>query len=210
MTLVQPIVVKPAGHEETVLAAAIASAVMLSRASLSLPKNPWGLWLENNFTKSVRRTKTDSKFSAAMKLDARYEYQLVGEARALAFEPTEQFDPVIAKLQVTGLECPRAMAPGEKFIKKGAYVPRIIVTDAMHMSTGKMAAQAAHGLGLWAMFEDRDIVDEWRRWPGASLEVGPLPETEEDDFVVVDSGLTEIPPGTPTVVVTHREISQWD
>lgn len=217
MTLVQPIIVKPADHEATVLAAAIASAQMLARAQLSLPsKDHWREWLAGNFTKSVRRAKTDAKFSAVLALreSNNRSHTIVDGAEAVAFEPAEygQLDPLIAKLQVAGLERPRTVAEGERYVKKGAYVPQVTVTDAVHLSTGKMAAQVAHGLSLWTLYEEPEIIEEWLRWPGASLLIGPLhdEDIDEDDIKIVDSGLTEIPPGTPTVMVRHREISQYD
>lgn len=93
---VQPIVVFPVGHEETILAAGLASSTLMLESMLDTVtagdrsgEDPWPLWLLHSFTKSVRRARRQAERDAILELaDTMTCKQIVvGDATAFAFEP---------------------------------------------------------------------------------------------------------------------------
>lgn len=87
-SLVQPIVVRPSTHFDTVAACAIASGLAMVQANLR--SDPWHSWLGGSFTKSVRRVKKAAEFERVRVLDplsAHSAAMTVGDAVAIAFAP---------------------------------------------------------------------------------------------------------------------------
>lgn len=185
--LVQPIVVRACGaHEDAVLAAARASRSAWTPETSAV----FAEWLSGQHTKTVRRAKP-AQFD---RLVARFGVDAVrvGDAAAFALVPSayEDFDAGVARLQVSGLVLPRA---GDRPVDLGGAV--LVVNSSLGMTTGKEAAQVAHG--AWsAGTSDVSVV----RCDAAAF----ARAAERADSVVVDSGLTELDGPTPTVAVFRR------
>lgn len=215
--LVQPIVLlvdktNPAGHADSIVAAAIASVSAYRNAQEhGTDKNKWETWLSGRFTKSVRRA--DAKTFAKLSADTEPGFTgaaYIGPARALAYSPTtyEDLPKKLARLQVSGTELPEVKATPQTHQRSGD--PVIVLNSALGMSTGKAAAQAAHALFAWHLNRsnpDQDIAALHLLSAGLitasagdfedlkTLAAGPL---------IVDSGLTEIDPNTATAFVIER------
>lgn len=214
-TLVQPIIVDPCGHEETILAAALASAGLLGHtidASTALGSRAhaatWDTWLNGRFTKSVRRIRRPIEREKVNRLAARQLPALrvdVEGAIATAFEPMaySQYPPELKKLQVSGLDiAPRPDdAPPAERPSQFSLTPTIILDPDVAMSTGKAAAQAAHALGLWVLALSSDERALWLADTGARLEYARIDPDDKGLLVIRDSGLTEIPPDTATAAI---------
>lgn len=186
--LVQPIAVVPGTHEDTVRAVALASALALGAgisAQDETVRAPWSAWLSERFTKSVRRMRRPAEIRRVDELRAELDHEtvVIGSAAATAFTPMAyaDFPPALSKLQVSGLDQERT-GDGDD---PGPSVPRVVLTDAVSMSTGKSAAQAAHALGLWVLTGDPTSVGAWVQAPRLHLA----------------HGLTEIAPHTTTAIL---------
>ena len=212
--LVQPIAVQPTTHEATVMAAALASATMLGHAllkhtdhetQLSRLSNDevWDQWLAQRFTKSVRRMTKSAALRKVESLELTSTTIDAGCARATAFEPMsyDELPRELSRLQVSGTDCERIVDRGERYERTGAITPLLVINQDVTMSTGKTAAQAAHGLGLWLLAQDTETRALWVSDPGAALVTDDISRVRSV-VTVTDSGLTEIPPGTVTVAVT--------
>lgn len=197
--LVQAIAIeKNAGsHEDVVRAVALASVL----AWILTPEDPrWKAWLAGRFTKSVRRG-TAGQIAAAQE-DAK---AIVGcgEAVAYGFIPStyEDMSKPLSKMQVSGSEFERS---GQWIVESEG--PAVWINSDIEMSTGKTAAQAAHGLFAWVLRLSDEERDHWveNGTPVTFLEV-PAKEIKalaklESAVPIVDAGFTEIDPGTMTVV----------
>ncbi len=91
----------------------------------------------------------------------------------------------------------------------------IVLRTDLGMSVGKLVAQGCHAAVDSSELAKKSKTQTWRRWRDEGgkkviLQVGSLEELEElaekaDDLgivnaVIVDRGLTEIPPGTTTAL----------
>ncbi|MEE1620936.1 peptidyl-tRNA hydrolase [Zafaria sp. J156] len=215
----------PAPEAEGIAAAALASVA----AFIAAPEAAgWRPWAEGSFAKAVRRA--DAKAFAKVR-DGFPDHALAasGAGRAIAFEPVaaDAVPPRIRKLQVSGTELPRATpaghaVPAERGAKGGGApgagpgaAPSgdpaglvVVLNDALGMSTGKAAAQAAHALFAWLLAADPARLDAWLR-AGRPLAVRRLDAAAFDQAVAVsgagpliqDAGRTEIAPGSATACV---------
>jgi peptidyl-tRNA hydrolase len=122
---------------------------------------------------------------------------------AVAFRPMayEDFPRALKNCQVSGLDRPREVAAEIRTFSPG---PHVVVDADLKMSTGKTAAQVAHGLYMYAMslgFSDRSL---WST-TNCSMTLLEIDSDEFDSFpariTVVDAGLTELTPGSVTVKV---------
>lgn len=215
-SLVQPIVLlvdknDPAGHRDSILAAAIASTeayAMTIQDAGADDGDAWAQWLSGRFTKSVRRAdlKTFTKLASSTDLPFR---SLVarGKARAMAYLPVtyEEMAKPLTRLQVSGTDLPELpVSEGS-----GTEGPVIVLNGDLGMSTGKSCAQAGHALFAWFLQEHAG----GRTVPAASLARAGLRIVGAAEFaalragavgpVIVDSGLTEIDPDTATAFVTE-------
>lgn len=202
---VQPIVVAMAGtHEDTALAAALACATVW----VDNRDDPaWGLWLAGPFGKSVRRARRPAAFErvlAELSADGPVDTEQVGEAVAFAGVPVTygRMPSLYGSLQVSGTQC----SPGDGRSSRYGYGPTLLVDESLDMSTGKTAAQAAHGLLGWLLAGGEDRVVRWaggRR--GATLRMAGhstfTAALSHADLVVRDAGRTEVDPGSATVAV---------
>lgn len=216
-SLVQPIVLlvdknDPAGHADSVVAAAIASVSAYRNAlEHAADEDKWRAWLSGRFTKSVRRA--DAKTFAKLASDTGLGVPgsaYIGPAKAIAYAPStyEDLPKKLSRLQVSGTELPELKATQQSHQRSGD--PVIVINSALGMSTGKAAAQAAHALFAWHLNRsnpDADIA-------ALHLLSTGLISASEGDFedlktlaagpLIVDSGLTEIAPNTATAFVIER------
>ena len=208
MKLVQNIVVSPVGcHEEVVTAVTRASVLAYLNTQESFAET-WTDWLSGPFTKTVRRG-TNGQFNACRsKAAATVDF---GAATALGFTPclSDEVPDPLPKMQVDGLERGRF---GFENLKMPWYSTSsslsgerlwICVNPDLEMSTGKTAAQTAHGLFGWTLKVDKNAVHgEWeitdKRDAWDHFTKG---DTVKDVVRIMDEGLTEIEPNSLTVVV---------
>lgn len=200
---VQPIALLRAGtHEDAVRAVALASVTAYVQTS---DDPAWHPWITRRFAKSVRRARP-GPFAQVEALAAAQ--ATVGEARALAFLPTtyDDLDPTVAKMQVAATELPRAgWAPVPA--QRTSLNPLVAINEeAAVMSTGKTAAQAAHGLFGWYLrlpAADRATwVDRGQPFDVIGLKGDNFAAMAATALVTIaDAGFTEIKPGTETVAV---------
>jgi peptidyl-tRNA hydrolase len=217
-SLVQPIVLlvdknDPAGHRDSILAAAIASTEAYAKAldSGAGQDDAWALWLSGRFTKSVRRAdlKTFTKLAADENLITE-SFITVGKAKALAYRPVsyEELAKPLSRLQVSGTDLPDVPSTAPSRQRSGD--PVIVLNGALGMSTGKSAAQAAHALFAWQL--NRGTADA--ELASIQLASTGLIIASADEFealrtvaagpLIVDAGLTEIDPNTATAFVIER------
>lgn len=216
--LVQPIVLlldkaNPAGHRDSILAAAIASTKAYACAAEPVDEQngAWAHWLSGRFTKSVRRAdrKSFTKL-AADKLNPPASLVSVGQAQAMAYTPTsyEEMPKAILRLQVSATDLPDTPATEPHPQRSGD--PIIVLNGDLGMSTGKAAAQAAHALFAWHLNMGETEPDA----SSSRLATASLIIATADEFadlrgcaagpVIVDAGLTEIDPNTATAFVIER------
>lgn len=201
-SLVQPIVLRRSGtHENATRAAALASVTAWYKHA---DDPAWDAWLAQRFTKTVRRARNDNQFATAVS-SAPCAAQIINDASAAAFVPVTYLDMPrhISKLQVSNLELPRTAweAPDRD------SGPVLVVNEALPMSTGKTAAQAAHALFAWLLTL---TTTEQARWfqTGRNFSVTGAGSDQfaqarsEATVAIRDAGFTEIEAGSCTVVVT--------
>jgi peptidyl-tRNA hydrolase len=199
--LVQPIAVAKAGtHEDVVLAVARASVLAWLDSQECCR---WEEWLAGRFTKSVRRG-TPAKIDVIASQGYAVCRVALGQAVAVGCVPMtyDEMPEELRKLQVAELERERTGDWGSNI--RG---PLVSINGAVEMSTGKTAAQVAHGLFAFMLKRSETYRDLWRaddmpirvevadelRWKMA---------TAAAVVSITDAGFTEIEPGTSTVVVS--------
>ena len=200
---VQPILLRvdkeePAAHRDAIAAAAAAGVLAYANRT---GDEAWEDWVTGRFTKTVRRAgpKPFAKLCAA----APSGIVRIGKAEAAAFEPQryEDMPRALRALQVSGTQLPDT----EPVPATG--VPLIILNQDLAMSTGKAAAQAAHALLAWYLELDTRRKQEWAAHPGAAVQENPQTVFRRQSRqpgagpLIVDAGLTEIDPGSPTAFV---------
>lgn len=206
--LVQPIAVAKAGSHESVVTAVASASVFAWFISRSNPR--WEEWLSGRFTKTVRRcsvAKLDAFFEAEKDsgdvtslIPARWEED---DAIALGCVPMtyEEMPEALRKMQVAEFNRERS---GEWHPNpKG---PRIFINADLEMSTGKTAAQVAHGLFGFILAQTEDYREIWlnTHLPFEIAEVRDVAwksAARRARVVINDAGLTEIEPGSATVAV---------
>lgn len=179
---------------------AVALASVL--AWLETPEDPaWSEWLKGRFTKTVRRG-TAGQFEAAAEFAVAT--VMVGEVEALGFIPMayEDMPQPVTKMQVANLDRPKS----ELWIRH-AEGPTVWINEDAGMTTGKTAAQAAHGLFAWLLRQSESDRASWlaEGMPATIMSVpGDAFSAVATEAVVniCDAGFTEVEPGTETVVVT--------
>ncbi|KIA72668.1 hypothetical protein ANMWB30_24360 [Arthrobacter sp. MWB30] len=198
MHKVQAIAVRPSTHFETISAVAIASNVMFAAADQT--SEPWRSWLNSDYTKNVRSIRRPAELTRVEAMDAATARFTSGRATAFAFEPLPyaDFPQPLKKLQVTGLDLPRS---DSSFTVVGPIKPLVAINSNLTMSTGKTAAQVAHGLMLWLREQDEATMNLWKMRPCLRMRVAPLETLEQPGVTVIDNGHTELEPHTATVRV---------
>ncbi len=209
--LVQQILVEKnkGTHEEVCLAVAMASGI----SCVEQPKvssedaERWERYLAGGFTKTVRRASKNA-IQIAMTGPQRTFISPFGFYVAAFIPMTLAETPdQITKQQLSNYNRERSgfaynWPPSEV---NDVRAPSICVNPHLGMSTGKAAAQAAHGMMVWAMKHGGTPV--WDRWEqaGNPLDLCEHEECWDDgrktDIEIVDAGLTEIEPNSKTVIV---------
>lgn len=201
---VQPIVLRvdkeaPAAHRDAVAAAAVAGVLAYAQRTAD---EAWEDWVSGRFTKSVRRA--GPKVFAKLCAQAPSGIVRIGRAEAAAFEPQryEDMPRALRALQVSGTQL-----PDDDPAPASAEAALIVVNQDLAMSTGKAAAQAAHALLAWYLELDPARQQDWAARPAAAVREVPearfaaLGSQAGAGPLIVDAGLTEIDPGTPTAFV---------
>ncbi|MEG2422812.1 peptidyl-tRNA hydrolase [Glutamicibacter sp.] len=201
--LVQPIILRidkedPSSEDEGLSAVARAAVI----AYLQDPQNPdWQQWASQAYAKSVRRA-NPKMFAKVLEMFPEQMVSEVGKARAVGLPPLPAADlpKLIAKLQVSGTQLPKAEEVLDAQIS-------IVLNKSLNMSTGKAAAQAAHALFAWLTESPAEEVEAWLH-AHAPVGIKHLPRREFDRLsrqaagpVIQDAGRTEIEPGSVTAFV---------
>lgn len=212
----QAIAVKASNHAETITAVALAAGLSLARVITREPMNEhfksfaylpqrWQEWVDADYGKSVRRIRRPAEHDRLLKyLDHATSFS-VGGATAYAFAPMLQMDypSALRKLQVTGLQLQGDNQESQAFSLGSNAVPAFAINADITMTTGKTAAQLAHGVMLWVLKAQLKHWDELLRWtqnPGLAVSYESFPSGLGDPkSTVVDNGHTELDPQTPTV-----------
>lgn len=210
--LVQPIVVsknRASSHEQVVSSVAHASCW----AFLKTWQDPiWREWLSGRFTKSVRRA-TPGQIMKMPKPAFEYRDK---ELIVAAYCPMsyEDMPKSIRNAQVSNTEFPRDSKKAQRYpyeavvyYKDNTGGPTIWVNEDLEMSTGKCAAQVAHGAMSFLCHSNDLELHFWKEKRIAFSVMGVSLDhferlREEATIVISDAGLTELEPGSATVVVT--------
>jgi len=205
--MIQPIAVlndprNPAGHEESCLAAALASAA----AFVAHPEDPaWGRWYPHGQGKSARRGKP--KDLRALEAEGAT-FVSVGAALAAALPPRDYpLTGRMRQLQVAGTEMPHAHRSATHAWPAPQGVPALEIglDTSLGMSTGKAAAQSAHAAFDWVMGLEPRARNAWvaagqpaRLLPVDAAAMRALLPTAS--VRIHDAGHTEIASGSLTAI----------
>lgn len=204
--LVQPIILRidkedPSSEDEGLSAVARAAVI----AYLQDPQNPdWQQWASQAFAKSVRRA-NPKMFAKVLEMFPEQMVSEVGKAQAVGLPPLPAADlpKLIAKLQVSGTQLPKADEVLDAKIN-------IVLNKSLEMSTGKAAAQAAHALFAWLTEAPAESVEAWLQ-SHAPVGIRHLPRKDFEQLslqaagpVIQDAGRTEIEPGSVTAFVMSK------
>ncbi|MDV2977923.1 UNVERIFIED_CONTAM: peptidyl-tRNA hydrolase [Actinomycetes bacterium ARC8] len=204
--LVQPIILRidkedPSSEDEGLSAVARAAVI----AYLQDPQNPdWQQWASQAFAKSVRRA-NPKMFAKVLEMFPGQMVSEVGKAQAVGLPPLPAADlpKLIAKLQVSGTQLPKADEVLDAKIN-------IVLNKSLEMSTGKAAAQAAHALFAWLTEAPAESVEAWLQ-SHAPVGIRHLPRKDFEQLsrqaagpVIQDAGRTEIEPGSVTAFVMSK------
>lgn len=198
---VQHIVVsKDGSHEDTITAVAHASVKVYKTYGIIDPIG-WNQWMRDHYTKIVRRADA-SGFKGVLDSPLRKSYVKYNKSEAIALEPTLISPSVVKRLQVSGTNLDRTGRwPVHEPYGNGESLPMIYVALnlSIGMTTGKAAAQAAHGLFSYVQNEDPNAA--YLRWSCTDNPDIFAALNETASTKITDAGFTEIPPGTLTVIV---------
>lgn len=204
--LVQPIILRidkedPSSEDEGLSAVARAAVI----AYLQDPQNPdWQQWASQAFAKSVRRA-NPKMFAKVLEMFPEQMVSEVGKAQAVGLPPLPAADlpKLIAKLQVSGTQLPKADEVLDAKIN-------IVLNKSLEMSTGKAAAQAAHALFAWLTEAPAESVEAWLQ-SHAPVGIRHLLRKDFEQLsrqaagpVIQDAGRTEIEPGSVTAFVMSK------
>lgn len=181
--LTQAIVTNGEGFEQDLL---YAVSTVSSRALLKHPEKH-ETWLKGKFVKSVRKSK---QFNKVLEDKPLMTFHLDSGLVAAVFAPTiiQEFPKSVKRSRVEGL----SLEKGERF-EYGKSEITVNINSELGMSSGKMAAQVAHGVMLYVL--DRGRLPEGMAFEYTTI----LPESK---YTVTDAGFTEIPEGSVTVSIT--------
>lgn len=194
-------------------AAAIATVALLGDARAADPDGPWRpsvqRWLDGRIRKIVRRAR-GSRWDAVRDLgDGVTVTHRGASVRAFVPGPVDGVDPLLSKLQVSGLVLDDEPTTSPDDVPTDAVTVAVNPRLGLDEHPGKAAAQCAHGAQLAAMRMEPQRYDAWRAagWPLAVIwpDEGSWDRMEADAPVVVtDAGFTVVAPGSRTVAATWR------
>lgn len=192
--LVQPILVlvnQPRNH--IIRDVALASV----KALIEIYTPNWESWLMNSFTKTVRKAKNQHVLD---RLCGEYGFVQINSAAAGIPEPYADYPNLVSKARVSGWE----EKPLPSTLETRVATHTLYLNSSLNMTTGKSAAQAAHSLMLYSLMTSLESVDS------LVLEIQEIPEQDFDmnnQFLIVDNGLTEIPAKSVTAFIEERRMA---
>lgn len=189
-------------HEEVVVSVALASAV----GYLFSPHvEAYAEWLKGPFTKLVRRGSELEIFRAHMEHWGNPVHPYGFTVVAFAPMEREHMCKALAKTQVS--EFNRERIGWDRLDVSGHLnAPTLVINSSLGMSTGKTAAQAAHGLLGWVLRSSPEVVAGWslRGYPMNFVDderYWNKHKNDKDALAIHDAGRSEVEPGSKTVVV---------
>jgi peptidyl-tRNA hydrolase len=224
----------PPTHDAAVHAAALSVIAILTRpeaaptgfesepdgagADATLP-GPWhaalARWSEGWIRKVVRRAR-GSRWQEIAALPGVTAEVDGAEVRALLPHPVADPPPALARLQIAGLDLPKATAASDEPPdpdRDASARLTIAIAPGLGLTTGKACAQVGHGAQLALLQLDRATVLAWAA-VGHPLRVVEAGEAEwqrllqagSDVALVEDGGFTEVAPGTRTCAATFDRL----
>jgi peptidyl-tRNA hydrolase len=212
----------PPTHEAALHAAARSVATILTRPE-SGSDGPWhpavARWSEGWIRKVVRRARA-SRWQEIAGLPGVTASTAGAEVRALLPYPVNAPPAELARLQIAGLDLPKAPAPNDPSSDKTAdetagttAVLTIATAPDLSLTTGKACAQVGHAAQLALLQLDRETVLAWatgghpvRVVRSRAADWKELLRADARVALVRDGGLTEVPPGTRTCAATFDRI----
>lgn len=194
--LVQPILVHNTAYgalEDMLSDSAIASVIASSRDPSF---HDWYVDGKGQ-RKTARRIKTISKFESA--INAIGDPIVVNHAVAGPISTYGEFAKPISKAQVSGFKQFDIVRSEEH---KAPAFGTVLINDSLQMSPGKLIAQVAHALTIY--YAETGFVPTI----GDRIDIDFVADyyISRCDFIVVDNGHTEIPPGSVTCGFLPRDI----
>lgn len=157
-------------------------------------------WLNGRIRKIVKRARNKA-WDDLFALELPHAFSIQHDAKVYSFAPqhVSQMLPQLRKLQVSGLDFPKAEFKDYEF--SGL---EILIDSNLHLSTGKAVAQVCHAAQLFMMYGDEQNV---RRWIDDMYRVRfryvDDIEAEARDIEVRDAGFTEVAPNTLTCAARY-------
>ena len=223
----------PPSHDAAVHAAALSIIAILTRpeaaplgfgseaegagADDTMP-GPWhaalARWSEGWIRKVVRRAR-GSRWHEIAALPGVTTDVDGAEVRALLPHPVADPPPALARLQIAGLDLPKAAVADEPPTpdRDGSPLLTIATAPGLALTTGKACAQVGHGAQLALLQLDRATVLAWaaaghllRVVEAGQAEWQRLRQAGSGVALVQDGGFTEVAPGTRTCAVTFDRL----
>lgn len=194
----------PPTRTAALAATATAVAALLSDPRTA-PGGPWhgavDRWAQGRIRKHCRRARGAAWTLAQDVPGVTVEVGAVS-VRSFVPTPTDEIPPSIAKLQLSGTELSDA---DNVAVTDPRSAVAVSICPEPHLTFGKAAAAAGHAAQLAALAMSPQRLAAWRaegfpvavEHPDPARWAGLLPDSP---VVVVDSGLTEIEPGTTTAL----------
>lgn len=206
MKHVQSILVTHHGsHLETIHGVAVSSArALLAAGDPAEANHPWGTWLNDAYTKIVKRTSEAKIRKAHAEHGGSIAQNPHTGFTVCALPPLPDTPETRRRIpgQVSGIERPKPHAHSS--LPEGRW---IVLNSGLGMSTGKASAQAAHVrtlMALQGLHQDEHAPEVL--WASSGLFAALLndPRTQ---ITARDNGLTEIAQGSATAMLVDTEAS---
>jgi len=196
-------------HDDLLVAAGLATAALLydERASTSWQETI-ERWNTGRIRKLCRRAR-GAHWEATEDLD--HVEVTVGTATVRAFVPgpVSAQPSALARLQLSGTDLPRRVAP-ELLGEVGWSWLEVVTSPTLEMTSAKTAVQVAHGVQLVLQAVSDHEREAWLARPALHVRVASerewAAEVREGEVVVFDAGFTEIAPNSQTVRARMRRV----
>lgn len=186
--------------EQDVLSAAVRAVAFLLTDEEAEAREAIEQWLNGRIRKIVKRARNKA-WDDLFALELPHTYVKLSDAEVYAFAPqrVSEMLPQLKKLQVSGLDFPKASASESDF-----HGLEILIDSNLHLSTGKAVAQVCHAAQLFMMQGDLAQVSKWRDdfYPTRFTYVEDI-EAQERQIEVRDAGFTEVAPNTLTCAARY-------
>lgn len=193
----------PPAHTAVCEAAASAVARLLTDPRAAGPDGEWRpmveAWEARRIRKVTRRARGIRWREAQEQPGVTVDHD-GAQVRAFVPGPVDEVPPVLARLQVAGLDLADAEEP--KPPPEPPYAA-LAFNPGVSMTTGKAAAQAGHAAQLLLRQAPRRAVEDWAAGGLRVHVVRDVPWrrcVERAAVAVRDAGFTEVPPGTMTAI----------